>query len=43
MRDNGKYLAVWRKVGGTWKMSYDMWNSDVAPPGMAPADTTRRM
>lgn len=30
--DSGKYLVVWRKVGGEWKAAADMFNSDAAPP-----------
>jgi len=26
--DTGKYLTVWKKVGGTWKVAADMANSD---------------
>ena len=26
--DNGKYVVVWRKVGGTWKAAADIFNSD---------------
>ena len=26
-----KYLVVYKKVGGTWKIAYDIWNSS-APP-----------
>ena len=25
--DQGKYLVVWRKDGGTWKLHRDIWNS----------------
>jgi uncharacterized protein (TIGR02246 family) len=28
IRDNGKYLVVWKKVGGQWKIAYDIFNSD---------------
>lgn len=41
-RDNGKYLAVWKKVGGEWKISRDIWNSDNMPPAPAPADSTTK-
>ena len=34
--DNGKFVAVWRNVGGDWKMVADIWNSDNPPPGMEP-------
>lgn len=31
-KDNGKYLVVWRKEGGSWKVTHDMWSSDNPPP-----------
>lgn len=31
--DTGKYLVVWRKVGGEWKAAADMFNSDVSAAG----------
>ncbi len=30
-RDTGKYVVVWRKVGGDWKAAADIFNSDVPP------------
>jgi uncharacterized protein (TIGR02246 family) len=40
--DAGKFVAVWKNVGGDWKMVADIWNSDNPPPGMeseaAPAE-----
>jgi len=30
--DNGKYLTVFKKVGSDWKIVYDIFNSDQAPP-----------
>ena len=33
--DNGKYLVAWKKVGGKWLVSQDIWNSDNAPPAAA--------
>jgi ketosteroid isomerase-like protein len=30
--DNGKYLVLWKKVGGHWKMHRDCWNSSQPPP-----------
>jgi ketosteroid isomerase-like protein len=29
IRDRGKYLQIWRKKRGTWKMARDIWNSDL--------------
>ncbi len=32
MQDKGKYLEVWsRQEDGSWKLQYDIWNSDIAP------------
>lgn len=31
--DTGKYLTVWKKVGGVWKVAADMANSDLPLPG----------
>lgn len=31
-KDNGKYMAAWKKTNGIWLMQYDIWNSDNAPP-----------
>jgi ketosteroid isomerase-like protein len=36
--DSGKYLSVFRRVNGGWKLIRDIWNSD-APPAAAPAAT----
>jgi len=31
--DHGKYIVVWKKVGGQWNLHRDIFNSDVpAPP-----------
>ena len=27
--DTGKYLVVWKQEAGEWKMSMDIWNSDL--------------
>jgi uncharacterized protein (TIGR02246 family) len=32
MKDNGKYLEVWKKVDGKWKCYLDMYSSDNPPP-----------
>lgn len=40
-KDNGKYLVVWRKQDGTWKVTQDIWNSDNLPPPPAPATAAR--
>lgn len=29
IEDRGKYLVVWRKIGGEWKVAADMLNSDL--------------
>jgi len=31
--DHGKYVTIWKKQkDGTWKVAYDIFNSDVPPP-----------
>lgn len=32
-QDTGKYVVVWRKVGGTWKAAADIFNSDLPASG----------
>ena|SRR5437868_5607573 len=32
IKDNGKYLVVWRNDGGEWKIVRDIFNSSVPPP-----------
>ena len=29
VRDEGSYLEVWQKVAGEWKITADIFNSDV--------------
>lgn len=29
VNDHGKYVEVWKKAGGTWKCSSDIYNSDI--------------
>lgn len=31
--DTGKYVVVWRKIGGDWKAAADIFNSDLASGG----------
>ena len=31
--DTGKYVVVWRKIGGEWKASADIFNSDLPASG----------
>lgn len=33
--DRGKFVEIWRKVGGEWKIASDMFNSDLPPAGHA--------
>lgn len=30
--DQGKYVVVYKRVGGDWKIAYDIFNSDQPPP-----------
>jgi len=32
-KDTGKYVVVWRKVGGEWKAAADIFNSDLPAGG----------
>ena len=33
--DKGKYVVVWKKDDGKWRIYRDIWNSSVAPPPAA--------
>jgi ketosteroid isomerase-like protein len=35
--DKGKYIVLWKKQDGKWKLYRDIWNSDNPPPPSAPA------
>ncbi|MBI1198897.1 MAG: DUF4440 domain-containing protein [Phenylobacterium sp.] len=35
-QDHGKYVVVWKKVGGEWKAFHDIFNSDL--PAAKPAE-----
>ncbi len=38
MQDKGKWLGIYRKqTDGSWKLSYDVWNSDLPLPTAASA------
>jgi len=30
--DNGKYVEIWKRENGSWKMDVDIWNSSVPLP-----------
>lgn len=30
--DQGKYIVLWKNVGGEWKLHRDIWNSNNLPP-----------
>jgi uncharacterized protein (TIGR02246 family) len=30
--DRGKYIVIWKKVDGTWKLHLDIWNSSMPLP-----------
>lgn len=32
IKDSGKYLVVWRNIGGEWRIVRDTFNSNAAPP-----------
>ena len=33
VEDRGKYLTVWKKVDGEWKVAFDIGNTDLPAPG----------
>lgn len=33
--DRGKYVVIWRREGGEWKLHRDIWNSSVPAPAPA--------
>ena len=37
MTDKGKYVEVFKLVGGKWLLAHDIFNSDMPPPPPAPA------
>jgi len=37
--DQGKFIELWRKVGGEWKITADMWSSNL-PAAAQPSGTT---
>lgn len=32
--DKGKYIVIWKREGGQWKLHRDIWNSDMPAAGM---------
>ena len=36
VRDRGKYLVVWHRIDGDWRIAQDIWNSDSPPPTPTP-------
>ena len=32
--DSGKYVVIWKREGGQWKLHRDIWNSDQPAGGM---------
>jgi len=34
MQDSGKYITIWQKQGGKWRVVRDIWNSDTPRPEM---------
>jgi ketosteroid isomerase-like protein len=32
--EKGKYVVIWKREGGQWKLHRDIWNSDAAAGGM---------
>ena len=43
LADTGKFVTVWRKqADGSWKMAYDIWNTDIPAPAMPPEPETKK-
>ena len=41
--DTGKFVTVWRKQeDGSWKIAYDIWNTDIPAPAMPPEPEARK-
>jgi uncharacterized protein (TIGR02246 family) len=40
-KDDGKYIVVWRRAEGEWRIVHDIWNSNHPPPAMAPDSAAR--
>jgi ketosteroid isomerase-like protein len=41
--DTGKFVTVWRRqADGSWKMAYDIWNTDIPAPVLPPALETKK-
>jgi ketosteroid isomerase-like protein len=38
----GKYLEIWERQQGKWRITRDIWNNDAAPPPPAPPATANR-
>lgn len=38
--EEGKYVHVWRHVGGSWKIHRVIWNTDYAPSALVTIDPT---
>ena len=32
--ESGKYIVIWKREGGQWKLHRDIWNSDLPAGGM---------
>lgn len=41
--DYGKYIVIWEKVDGVWKIAKDIMNTSVPPPPPAPEAETETM
>jgi ketosteroid isomerase-like protein len=35
--DTGKYIELWKRANGEWKIYADIYNSDIPPPAPTPA------
>ena len=34
--ETGNDVSIFRRMGGSWKLTIDIWNSDASPPGAEP-------
>jgi uncharacterized protein (TIGR02246 family) len=41
--DTGKFVTVWKKqADGSWKMAYDIWNTDIPAPALPPEPEAKK-
>jgi len=41
--DTGKFVTVWKKqADGSWKIAYDIWNTDIPAPALPPEPEAKK-